>query len=119
MTISPIRAIAAAAEGGTLQPRALPPGLITTATGQVVGFSAGGISPLAQSAGYPDAAPARVLRRPRPRQGGRSSAGPRSTALIVRRAAENPRVDQDTLPRILGKCLEDHKLGTRPPKLLV
>jgi hypothetical protein len=37
---------------------------------------------------YPDAAPARVLRRPRPPEGGRSCAGPRSTALIVRRAAE-------------------------------
>ena len=73
MTISPIRSIAAAAEGGTVQPSVLPPGLITTASGQVVGFQPGGISPLAQSAGYPDAAPARVRRRPRPRQGGRSS----------------------------------------------
>ena len=74
-------------------------------SGQVVGFQAGSISPLAQSAEYPDAAPARVLRRPWPRQSGRSSARPRSTALIVRRAAENPRVDQERLPRILGKCL--------------
>lgn len=51
MTVSPIRAIAAAAEGGTVQPGVLPPGLIVTATGQVVGFQPGSSSQLAQSAG--------------------------------------------------------------------
>ena len=38
MTISPIRSLAEAAEGDILQPLALPPGPIVTATGQVVGF---------------------------------------------------------------------------------
>jgi hypothetical protein len=51
MTISPLRAIAEAAEGATLQPRVLPLGPVITASGQVVGFQPGSISQLAQSAG--------------------------------------------------------------------
>jgi hypothetical protein len=53
MTISPLRSVAEAAEGNIPQPDALPLGPIVTASGQVVGFQAGGISPLAQSAGIP------------------------------------------------------------------
>ena len=81
MTISPIRSIAAAAEGGTLQPGVLPPGLIVTASGQVVGFQAGGISPARPER--------RVSRRSTCRCSAPAPATPRRT--IIRRAAVHSR----------------------------
>ena len=71
MTVSPIRSLAEAAEGATVQPGALPPGPIVTASpARLSGFRSAASARSPRARGYPGAAPARVLRWPWPRQSG-------------------------------------------------